>query len=118
MAWLGMHHKRGSAVTDADHIAQSITDVLMTPVGSRVMRRTYGSNVVPLLDAPLNDATLMRLRVAIVSALLAWEPRISITRVTFEDPTAAGGLVATIQYQRTDISGAAGSVTLPLSTAV
>lgn len=117
MAWLGMNPKTGTAVTDADHIAQSITDVLMTPIGSRVMRRSYGSHIVHLLDSPLNAATLMRLRVAIVSALLVWEPRIAISRVDFANPTAAGGLAATIEYQRTDISGAAGSVTVPLSTA-
>lgn len=114
MAWHGMNPKNGSAVSDGAHIAQSIADVLMTPIGSRVMRRDYGSNVVALLDAPLNGVTLMRLRVAIVSALLLWEPRIAISRVDFANPSAAGGLEAIIEYQRTDISSAPGAVTVPL----
>ncbi|HIH7570978.1 TPA: GPW/gp25 family protein, partial [Yersinia enterocolitica] len=41
--YLGMNRHAGQTITDADHISQSIADILITPVGSRVMRRTYGS---------------------------------------------------------------------------
>ncbi|HEN3606819.1 TPA: baseplate assembly protein, partial [Yersinia enterocolitica] len=41
--YLGMSRNTGQTITDADHISQSIADILITPVGSRVMRRAYGS---------------------------------------------------------------------------
>ena len=41
--YLGMNRRDGLTVTDLEHISQSIGDILRTPVGSRVMRRDYGS---------------------------------------------------------------------------
>mgnify|MGYP001011582365 CR=1 FL=1 len=41
--YLGMNRSDGLTVTDLEHISQSIGDILRTPVGSRVMRRDYGS---------------------------------------------------------------------------
>jgi len=41
--YIGMHRDTVRAITDADHIRQSMSDILRTPVGSRVMRRDYGS---------------------------------------------------------------------------
>ncbi len=35
----GMSRDTGEALTDLDHIRQSVRDILLTPVGSRVMRR-------------------------------------------------------------------------------
>lgn len=39
----GMSRETGKALDEAAHISQSIRDILTTPVGSRLMRRTYGS---------------------------------------------------------------------------
>ena len=41
----GMNAGSGHAITDNEHIAQSIGDILLTPIGSRVMRRAYGSQL-------------------------------------------------------------------------
>ena len=53
----------------------------MTPLGSRVMRRDYGSLLPELIDQPFNDATRMRLFGATALALMRWEPRIRLIRV-------------------------------------
>ena len=58
---------------DVDHLRQSVADILSTPIGSRVMRRDYGSLVPALLDQPDNNATQARLRAAVASALMRWE---------------------------------------------
>ncbi|ELY5272404.1 baseplate assembly protein, partial [Yersinia enterocolitica] len=50
--YLGMSRNAGQTITDADHISQSIADILITPVGSRVMRRAYGSLLSELIDQP------------------------------------------------------------------
>ena len=35
---------------ESDHIKQSIADILLTPVGSRIQRREYGSLIPMLID--------------------------------------------------------------------
>jgi hypothetical protein len=38
------------ALEGIDHLKQSIIDILTTPIGSRVMRRDYGSRLFELVD--------------------------------------------------------------------
>lgn len=94
---LGMDRNTGAAIDGIDHLRQSITDILTTPLGSRVMRREYGSRLFRLLDQPLNQATLVQLYAATVEALSRWEPRLEITAVRVDDATAAGRLSLRIE---------------------
>jgi len=36
--YIGMNRETGGALTDLDHIRQSVRDILLTPVGTRLMR--------------------------------------------------------------------------------
>jgi len=54
--YIGMNRETGGTLTDLDHIRQSVRDILLTPVGTRVMRRQYGSLLSALLDQPQNKA--------------------------------------------------------------
>ncbi|MET1433167.1 GPW/gp25 family protein, partial [Yersinia enterocolitica] len=74
--YLGMNRHAGQTITDSDHISQSIADILITPVGSRVMRRTYGSLLSELIDQPQNPALRLQIMAASYSAILRWEPRV------------------------------------------
>lgn len=78
-----MNRETGGAIGDLDLISQSITDILTTRIGTRVMRREYGSLLPELMDHPFNDATRLRVYAATVMALMRWEPRISLNRVQF-----------------------------------
>lgn len=78
-----MNRETGGAISDLDHISQCIADILTTRIGSRVMRREYGSLLPELVDHPFNDATRLRVYAATVMALMRWEPRISLSRVQF-----------------------------------
>lgn len=80
----GMHRATGGRIDGLEHIAQSIADILTTPLGSRVMRRDYGSLLPELVDQPQNSATAVRLYAATASALMRWEPRLRISRLTLE----------------------------------
>jgi phage baseplate assembly protein W len=71
----------GRLLTSAQHLRQSIADILTTPIGSRVMRRDYGSLLPELIDQPFNDATRLRAYAATAMALARWEPRLRLTRV-------------------------------------
>ena len=55
----GMSATSGKELEGLDHLKQSIIDILTTPIGSRVMRRNYGSRLFELVDKPINrDFTL------------------------------------------------------------
>ncbi len=75
---LGMNATTGNALSGVAHLRQSVRDILTTPIGSRVMRREYGSNLPRLVDAPLNRSTIMDIYAATADALARWEPRIRL----------------------------------------
>lgn len=77
----GTDSKTGKAISGLDHLKQSIRDILTTPVGSRVMRRDYGSRLFSLVDAPMNQTTKVDLYAATAEALRKWEPRLKVTSV-------------------------------------
>lgn len=77
----GINASTGKRLGGLEHLAQSIKDILTTPIGSRVMRRSYGSNVPRLIDAPLNRSTLLDLYAAVAEALDLWEPRFKLEKV-------------------------------------
>lgn len=74
-----MNRDTGRVMDEADHIWQSIRDILTTPVGSRVMRRPYGSIIPDLIDQPMNPANRLRLMNATVMAVIKWEPRVIVS---------------------------------------
>ncbi|WP_417842027.1 GPW/gp25 family protein [Terasakiella sp.] len=77
----GINSKTGKSLSGLDHLRQSIVDILTTPIGSRVMRRTYGSRLPELVDAPINKQTLLDMYAATAQALKKWEPRFSLQNV-------------------------------------
>lgn len=79
----GMNAATGRSMGDMDHIRQSIRDILTTRIGSRVMRRDYGSLLPELIDQPANPANRLRLMAATVMAIIRWEPRVRVTKATF-----------------------------------
>ncbi|WP_244214693.1 GPW/gp25 family protein [Cupriavidus plantarum] len=83
------------------HIWQSVRDILTTQIGTRTMRRSYGSDVPSLIDQPLNGVTRLRVMSAAVAAIVKWEPRISVDRLTFSSD-AAGALTVDIEASRVD----------------
>lgn len=72
----------GKPLSGIEHLKQSITDILNTPKGSRVMRRDYGSDLPELVDAPMNLSTLSRIYAATADAIRLWEPRFQCKQVT------------------------------------
>jgi len=79
-----MDARTGRALSRLAHIQQSLADILTTPIGSRVMRREYGSEVPELIDQPLHGATVLRIYAATAHAVLRWEHRIALTGVQLE----------------------------------
>lgn len=116
----GMDLTTGKAIDGVDHLAQSIGDILSTPIGTRVMLRDYGSLIFSLIDQPLNAATTMLLRAATAVAIRKWEPRFRVTRVSLSGSPAAGNLAITVSGTRTDVPAttARATLTIPLPTTI
>jgi phage baseplate assembly protein W len=108
-----MNRKTGGAIDTLDHISQSITDILTTRIGTRVMRREYGSLLPELVDHPFNDVTRLRVYASTVMALMRWEPRISLSRVQFVGVSLQGETVMDLQGSVVD-SNEALSLSIPL----
>ena len=91
-----MNKNTGQRCTGLDHLKQSIHDILSTPLGSRVMRRDYGSKLFELIDAPMNQNTLVQIYSATAEALNKWEPRFKLLKV-MSDQIAPGKLQLTLE---------------------
>lgn len=98
----GMHKETGKPVSGEAHIAQSIADILTTPIGSRVMRRDYGSRLFELVDTPLSPARRLLWIAATAGAIRRWEPRVTLERVAL-DLSATGQVILHLVGRRADL---------------
>ena len=78
---MGMNAETGRELTGLEHLKQSIADILNTPIGSRVMRRDYGSRLFELIDAPINRSTVVDIVAETAEALMKWEDRLVVSAV-------------------------------------
>ncbi|WP_374406536.1 GPW/gp25 family protein [Pelagerythrobacter sp.] len=111
-----MSAKTGKLLSGDAHLAQSIFDILSTPLGSRVMRRDYGSLLFDLVDRPINGALRMLLHAATAIALRRWEPRLRLERVELGGEPEQGALTLRLTGFRTDLPtpNARTQLTIPL----
>lgn len=99
----GLSPANGRAVPEIsdDYVRRSVADVLTTPMGSRVMRRDYGSYLPELVDQPMNAATRLKLYGAAAMALMRWHrrSRLKAVRLAVEGSSA----VLQLDLVRTDL---------------
>lgn len=107
-----MNRTTGKAITGLEHLQQSLGDILTTPIGSRVMRREYGSLVPELIDHPDNLHTQVRVYAAIASAAMRWEPRFRLARIKSLRAADRPGAVLFSLYGTYDQRGRVGPLSL------
>ena len=78
---LGMNADGGEPLDGIAHVKQSVRDILTTRIGTRVMRRDYGSKLPALVDRPVNGNLTMELYAATAAALQEWEPRVRLEEI-------------------------------------
>ena len=88
---IGTHQNTGKTLSGLDHLRQSLTRLLTTPIGSRVMRRQYGAYGFELLDHPGNNANRLKLYAATVDAILRFEPRLLPIKIELLESDAQSG---------------------------
>jgi len=93
---IGSSAATGRELSGMNHLTQSIADIILTPIGSRVMRRTYGSRVLDLIDAPTGQPTLVAVTAAVAEALETWEPRYRLDRLRMDQAGADGVVTLTL----------------------
>jgi len=93
---------RGIAANSLEHLRQSIAHILTTPIGSRVMRRDYGSELPRLIDQPLNGSLPLRIYAATAIALQRWESRVRLRRIQLT-ASEDGRAVLQLELQRLDL---------------
>lgn len=79
---VGLDRNAGQYLAGVAHLRQSITDLLTTPLGSRVMRPEYGSNLPRMVDLPVNKGWVSAVQAEMARSLRRWEPRLKLRRVT------------------------------------
>ncbi|MBD3610535.1 MAG: GPW/gp25 family protein [Gammaproteobacteria bacterium] len=87
-----MNRTTGKHISGMDEINQSVNDIIMTPIGSRVMNRDYGSYVFEFIDHPAHGANLMKIYASIVDALIRWEPRVFLLQIQLASERPESGV--------------------------
>jgi phage baseplate assembly protein W len=80
------------------HIRQSISDIVTTPIGARIMRPEYGSRLPRLIDNPMTQSWKLAVYAAVAEAIRRWEPRVIIERVSV-DAVGSGYIELFIDYK-------------------
>lgn len=94
---IGIDAKTGKHLGGAAHLKQSIRDILTTRVGTRLMRRDYGSRLPELVDNPMGEALKVELFAATAEALVKWEPRFRLDAVYLSEATSGGRIAVTVE---------------------
>ncbi|MBD0392180.1 GPW/gp25 family protein [Wolbachia endosymbiont of Pentalonia nigronervosa] len=81
----GMNANTGKKLEGLEHLKQSIADILTTPIGSRIMRRNYGSRLFELVDKPINRDFTLEIYAAVAEALQKWERRLKLEKVKIKE---------------------------------
>ena len=69
----------------------------------------YGSELVDLIDSPLNDSTKLLMHKTIFESILQWEPRLNIRQIQDVSQDTDGQLTITITgiFQENEVTIAA-----------
>jgi hypothetical protein len=73
MARVGVNADTGQLLYGWKHCIQSMREILMTEIGERIQRRTFGADHSRMIDRPQNEDTVLDLYSLVAEAL---EPRI------------------------------------------
>jgi hypothetical protein len=86
MSSLGFDRTTFKPLVGFAHVVMNIHVIVITPIGSRIMRREFGSSIPALLGASnVTQPALLRFCMAIILAVSLWERRFAIRRFAFPE---------------------------------
>lgn len=80
-------------------VRESMWLILRTRPGERLRRPTFGCRLAELTFAPMNQKTLVEMRLFVEEALKTWEPRIVLDKVRVDPHAELGRVDITIAYR-------------------
>lgn len=86
----GIDRQTGKLLTGWDHCVQSIAVTLTTRIGSRVMRRGFGSAALELQDRNATARRIMQIYAAVAAAIKRWEPGFRLQTIQLKRGGADG----------------------------
>jgi phage baseplate assembly protein W len=92
----------GKVIDEQQHIEQSIQTILFTVIGTRIQRRTFGSYLFDLIDAPLSLRTQQLIMAVTADAIVRWEKRIKMTGTSIVI-NSDGSITVTTQTARYNV---------------
>lgn len=85
----------GQAITEYEHVVESVVDILTTPKRSRPRLMEYGTDIHLMIDRNVTQELISDLRMEMATALSIWEPRVEFTRIVLSlDSLEKGTIVA------------------------
>lgn len=83
-----------------DVIWSSIVNILLTPIGTRIMIPEFGSRVPELVFEPNDDLLQAQARIYIFEAIQKWEPRVRLlSAVAYRDIFSDQSLHVDLSYE-------------------
>ena len=98
----GMCRHTGKRLDGWDHIEQSLEVIFSTRIGTRIGRRSFGSSVPDLIDAPATAETILDHFEAIANSLDQFEPRVLLNGFDIQKADEAGNI--SISVNVTEVS--------------
>ena len=80
-------------VSDLEDICQSLTILLDTSLGERVMQPKYGANLDNMVFEPINSATLAQIDDVVRTAIVYHEPRIRLIELNMSTKLQNEGIL-------------------------
>ena len=93
----GINENTGKRLSGVEHIKQSIRTILTTRIGTRIMRRDFGSRLPELVDNPTGELLKVELFAATAEALVKGEPRFRLDRVYLQSASEDGHTVLALE---------------------
>ena len=78
----GIDRDTGRLLSGWSDVEQSLCVIFTTKLGSRVMRRNFGSAIPFILGQNLTPSTMLKFYTAIAIGVELWEPRFRVRRVS------------------------------------
>ena len=98
---VGVDYKGNISMSEYEtDIKESISIILGTAKGERVMRPDFGCGIHDLVFAPINTTTMSLVENSVREGLLLWESRIELIKVDVSDEKSSEGkLLVSIDYR-------------------
>ncbi|SBS31962.1 Gene 25-like lysozyme [Marinomonas spartinae] len=91
-------NQRATLSQDEEDIQQSLSILLSTSPGERIMRPDYGCRLSRFVFAELNQTTLTEIEYEIRQAILLFESRIDLQEIHIQPNSEKGQLLIRIEY--------------------